>query len=148
MHTSATVLSGHKPKAKDELVSSESLHLLLFTMGSSTLPPLLFVFALIHSHVAVGDRLSPCEQEEICLHLSDLNERMTCQGLGNSSLVKSTDYSFTGPRFNFQHLHHGSQLSLTPVPRDVMHSDAVCIKVRKQKKQQRTHFKCVFVNSL
>ena len=34
------------------------------------------------------------------------------------SVVKSTDCSSRGPRFNSQHPHGGSQLSVAPVPED------------------------------
>lgn len=44
-------------------------------------------------------------------------------------LVKSTSYFSQGPRFDFQNLHGGSQLAVTPVPgpsgpEDTAHSSA------------------------
>jgi hypothetical protein len=40
----------------------------------------------------------------------------------DGSVVKSADYSFTGPEFSFQHPHRSWQPSLTPVLGDVMPS--------------------------
>ena len=53
--------------------------------------------------------------------ISDLGKAYTKEpapGWRDSSVVKSTDYSSRGPRFNSQHPHGSSQLSVTPVPGD------------------------------
>lgn len=43
----------------------------------------------------------------------------------HSSSVKSTGCSPRGPRLNSQHLHGGSQASVTPVPWELMPSSAL-----------------------
>lgn len=40
-------------------------------------------------------------------------------------MVKSTDCSFRGPEFNSQHLHGGSQPSVSPGPEDLMSSSGL-----------------------
>lgn len=45
-------------------------------------------------------------------------KKNTYQGWGHSSVVQRTGYSLRGPRFNFQHLHSGSEPPVTLVPRD------------------------------
>ena len=47
-------------------------------------------------------------------------KNMNSRGWRDDSAVKSTGCSSRGPGFNSQHLHGSSQLSVTPVPGDVM----------------------------
>jgi hypothetical protein len=57
----------------------------------------------------------------------------------DGSLVKSTDCSSRGPRFNSQHLHGSSQLSVTPVSGDLVPSHTC----RPQKKRKRKKGKVI-----
>jgi hypothetical protein len=42
-------------------------------------------------------------------------------------MVKSTGYSCRGPRFISQHPHGSTELSVTPVPRDLTPSSGLCV---------------------
>lgn len=52
-------------------------------------------------------------------------------------LLKSSDYSYRKPRFSFQHSQGGLQLTVTPVPEDLMPSSGLwtsgCTDVRADK---------------
>jgi hypothetical protein len=74
---------------------------------------------------------------------AQLNEK----GWRNNSMVKSDGCSFRRPKFNSQHPHGSSQLSVTPVPRDLtLHRQNINIHKRKINYKKHNYI-CVLIKS-
>jgi hypothetical protein len=73
--------------------------------------------------VGVGNRgISSLQRPQIVIRLGTVYLRSIREDWRDGSVVKSTGCSSRGPGFNSHLPHGGSQLSITPVPEDLIPS--------------------------